>query len=169
MSDNSKDQTEASMEEILASIRRIISQDEDKDSSDFIEAEEENKDSSDRIDDSILVLTDVVDENGSKDVSEILGKSEKNLNTGSVFVNLGDESQGPIVSSKVEELSVSLISDLVSEISSGANMGSENKTLEQLTKEMLSTMLKEWLDANLPIIVENIVREEIKRIVVKSK
>jgi len=34
---------------------------------------------------------------------------------------------------------------------------------------MLSTMLKEWLDANLPIIVENIVREEIKRIVVKSK
>ena len=58
---------------------------------------------------------------------------------------------------------------MVSELSSGANMGSENKTLEQLTKEMLSTMLKEWLDANLPIIVENIVREEIKRIVVKSK
>jgi cell pole-organizing protein PopZ len=169
MSDNSKDQTEASMEEILASIRRIISQDEDKGSSDFIEAEEENKESTDRIDDSILVLTDVVDENGSIDVSETLGKSEKNLNTDSVFVNLGDQSQGPIVSSKVEELSVSLISDLVSELSSGANMGSENKTLEQLTKEMLSTMLKEWLDANLPIIVENIVREEIKRIVVKSK
>jgi len=169
MSDNSKDQTEASMEEILASIRRIISQDEDKDSSDFIESEEENKESTDRIDDSILVLTDVVDENGSIDVSETLGKSEKNLNTNSVFVNLGDQSQGPIVSSKVEELSVSLISDLVSELSSGANMGSENKTLEQLTKEMLSKMLKEWLDANLPIIVENIVREEIKRIVVKSK
>ena len=182
MSDNSKDQTEASMEEILASIRRIISQDENKNSSDFIEAEEENEDSSDfieaeeentestdRIDDSILVLTDVVDENGSIDVSETLGKSEKNLNTDSVFVNLGDQSQGPIVSSKVEELSVSLISDLVSELNSGANMGSENKTLEQLTKEMLSTMLKEWLDANLPIIVENIVREEIKRIVVKSK
>jgi len=82
MSDNSKDQTEASMEEILASIRRIISQDENKDSSDFIEAEEENKDSSDRIDDSILVLTDVVDENGSKDVSEILGKSEKKFKHG---------------------------------------------------------------------------------------
>ena len=169
MSDNSKDQTEASMEEILASIRRIISQDKDKDSSDFIEVEEKNKESTDRIEDRILVLTDVVDENGSIDVSKTLGKSETNLTTDSVFVNLDDQRQGPIVSSKVEELSISLISDLVSEIGSGANMGSENKTLEQLTKEMLSTMLKEWLDANLPIIVENIVREEIKRIVVKSK
>jgi len=167
MSDNNKDQTEASMEEILASIRRIISQDDKDESSDHLHDEDKNK-STVNDEDEILVLTDVVGEDVSIEVNKTQGKSEINLNTETISTNVRDKYEEPIISSKVEELSISLISDLVSAIGSGATIGTENKTLEQLTKEMLRPMLKEWLDANLPKTVENIVREEIKRIVVKS-
>ena len=167
MSDNNKDQTEASMEEILASIRRIISQDDNDESSDHLHHEDKNK-STVNDEDEILVLTDVVDEDVSIEVNKTQVKSDINLNAETISTNVRDKYEEPIISSKVEELSISLISDLVSAIGSGATIGTENKTFEQLTKEMLRPMLKEWLDANLPKTVENIVREEIKRIVVKS-
>jgi uncharacterized protein len=38
------------------------------------------------------------------------------------------------------------------------------RTLEDLTREMLGPMLKEWLDDNLPTIVERLVRAEIDRV-----
>ena len=167
MGDNNKDQTEASMEEILASIRRIISQDDNDESSNRLHDEDEDK-SQVNDEDEILVLTDVVGEDVSIEVNKTQRKSDINLNTEPASTNYNDKYEEPIISSKVEELSISLISDLVSAIGSGATIGTENKTLEQLTKEMLRPMLKEWLDANLPKTVENIVREEIKRIVVKS-
>ncbi|KZD07682.1 DUF2497 domain-containing protein [Oceanibaculum pacificum] len=43
-------------------------------------------------------------------------------------------------------------------------IGAGHKTLESLTKEVMRPMLKEWLDENLPHIVERLVREEIERI-----
>jgi cell pole-organizing protein PopZ len=39
-----------------------------------------------------------------------------------------------------------------------------DRSLEEMTREMLKTMLKQWLDANLPTIVEEMVREEIQRV-----
>lgn len=38
------------------------------------------------------------------------------------------------------------------------------KTLDDLVKEMLRPMLKSWLDENLPVIVERLVRAEIERV-----
>lgn len=38
------------------------------------------------------------------------------------------------------------------------------KTLEDLAKEMLRPMLKNWLDDNLPVMVERLVRAEIERV-----
>lgn len=38
------------------------------------------------------------------------------------------------------------------------------KTLEDLVQEMLRPMLKDWLDDNLPVLVERLVREEIERV-----
>lgn len=38
------------------------------------------------------------------------------------------------------------------------------RTLEDLVGDMLRPMLKEWLDDNLPILVEKLVREEIERV-----
>ena len=38
------------------------------------------------------------------------------------------------------------------------------RTLEDLVKEMLRPMLKNWLDDNLPSLVERLVRAEIERV-----
>ena len=39
-----------------------------------------------------------------------------------------------------------------------------SRTVEQMTEEMLRPMLKNWLDENLPPLVERLVREEIERV-----
>jgi uncharacterized protein len=41
----------------------------------------------------------------------------------------------------------------------------EANTLEGLVREMLRPMLKDWLDASLPTLVETLVKKEIDRIV----
>jgi cell pole-organizing protein PopZ len=43
-------------------------------------------------------------------------------------------------------------------------IGQNARTLEDLVKEMLRPMLKSWLDDNLPSMVERIVRAEIERV-----
>lgn len=40
----------------------------------------------------------------------------------------------------------------------------ERETVEDMAKEMLKPMLREWLDDNLPTLVERLVREEIERV-----
>ncbi len=39
-----------------------------------------------------------------------------------------------------------------------------DRSLEDMTRDILKGMLKQWLDANLPAIVEDMVREEIQRV-----
>jgi cell pole-organizing protein PopZ len=43
-------------------------------------------------------------------------------------------------------------------------VGESGATVEAMVREMLRPMLKEWLDANLPTIVETQVRKEVERI-----
>ncbi len=43
------------------------------------------------------------------------------------------------------------------------------RTLDDLVREMLRPMLKEWLDAHLPETVERLVRQEIERVTVKGR
>ncbi len=42
--------------------------------------------------------------------------------------------------------------------------GIERRSLEEMAQEMLRPMLQEWLDDNLPTLVERLVREEIERV-----
>lgn len=42
--------------------------------------------------------------------------------------------------------------------------GIERETVEDMAKDMLRPMLREWLDDNLPTLVERLVREEIERV-----
>lgn len=45
-----------------------------------------------------------------------------------------------------------------------AVLANQGRTLDDLVKEMLRPMLKDWLDDNLPTIVERLVRAEIERV-----
>ncbi|THV25395.1 PopZ family protein [Peteryoungia ipomoeae] len=42
--------------------------------------------------------------------------------------------------------------------------GQQRRSLDEMAEEMLRPMLKEWLDDNLPTLVERLVREEIERV-----
>jgi cell pole-organizing protein PopZ len=43
-------------------------------------------------------------------------------------------------------------------------LGDANRTLLDLVRELLRPMLKDWLDTNLPPLVERLVQEEIRRV-----
>ena len=47
---------------------------------------------------------------------------------------------------------------------SEAFAGRSRKTFDELAAEMLGPMLRDWLDENLPGLVERLVREEIQRV-----
>lgn len=51
---------------------------------------------------------------------------------------------------------------------SALKVTAETKTLEGLMTDLLRPMLKEWLDANLPAIAERLVKQEIERIAAQS-
>jgi hypothetical protein len=38
------------------------------------------------------------------------------------------------------------------------------QSIEEMTRELLKVMLKQWLDENLPAMVERLVRDEIERV-----
>lgn len=42
--------------------------------------------------------------------------------------------------------------------------GAGGKTVEQITRELLRPVLREWLDQHLPQVVERLVRQEIERL-----
>jgi cell pole-organizing protein PopZ len=70
--------------------------------------------------------------------------------------------QDDIVSSKAAEASRGALEALSKLIVKPETAGSD--TLEGLVREMLKPMLREWLDANLPGLVEQMVAREISRI-----
>ena len=43
-------------------------------------------------------------------------------------------------------------------------LSEQTRTLEDLVKDMMKPMLRHWLDDNLPVLVERLVREEIERV-----
>lgn len=49
------------------------------------------------------------------------------------------------------------------------SLGGSNRTVEDLVREMLRPMLREWLDANLPDLVQRLVRKEIKEMVRRAE
>jgi len=50
------------------------------------------------------------------------------------------------------------------ELSAATTPAGNGRTLEDLAREMMGPMLREWLDQNLPRIVEAAVRDEVERI-----
>ena len=73
--------------------------------------------------------------------------------------------QTSILSSHAVDRSLSALSELRNAMHATASQPTgPSVTLEDLTKELLRPMLKGWLDANLPPLVERIVKEEIRRI-----
>lgn len=184
-------QPEPSMEEILASIRRIISEDED-DQPASEKAASESAESS------------AVPGASASDVSTGVTSSENSPSAGPVLAAVTSTAveaktqsdDAPALSGDVDEVSrktkediqmikenvaTAMEQDIEEEIldqttAEAASMAFKNlsqsvrvsegpgRTLEDIVVEMLRPMVKDWLDANLPGIVEEKVEEEVQRV-----
>ena len=152
---------EPSMEDILSSIKRIIAEDADTSAATAraraasrrraapIPAVSEELEA----DDEVLELTDTVIE------SDVYAEEEE----AEPMKEIAEDPE--LISERVAKasrMSLESLSSLIVKPEAGAN------TLEGLVREMLRPMLSEWLDANLPTVVERMVSREIRRITGKD-
>lgn len=164
---------EPSMEEILSSIKRIIA-DEDRASpraprrtgNRVVSLDEDH---SDHILELTEALTDESDSEEDEDVTETpavrtkSAKPAKPVRTREGAANGSDQAESPAV---LSDISAKAARDSLANLSKMLvrSDDSPSNTLEGLVREMLRPMLKEWLDANLPAVVEAMVKREIDRI-----
>ena len=76
-----------------------------------------------------------------------------------------------LVSEQVAQASSASIATLASAVARerAVALGNSGITLEQLVREICTPILKEWLDTNLPYMVERVVKQEIERIVTRTE
>jgi cell pole-organizing protein PopZ len=177
------DQTaqEPTMEEILASIRRIISEDDAPESEDskpgdppeaeasepapaltLPEPEPEPESAAapepvmldDDDGDDVLELTERVETVGDLDVYSPTTAPAAEPEASNI--GLDEALVGPVAASAA--------ASAFGQLSASVLMGNADLTLEQIVREMLRPMLKDWLDTNLPRIVQATVDAEVERI-----
>ncbi len=165
MAEDKESNADPSMEEILASIRKIISDDtpppepepapEPKPASEPLPEPEPEPAASEEV----LELTQMIQDDGS-------------------ITDLADEpappaASEPLVSEPAAETAASAFSSFantvdIERMATGANkptfIGNGARTLEDMALELMRPLLREWLDHNLPALVERLVQKEIERI-----
>ncbi len=153
---------EPSMEEILASIRRIISEEGEGAPAPSPVKEATAPDPFDDLPDDEDLPEDA-DPDVASEVLELTTFAERAKPSRSAPMAMPmAANEAPLVSDETLATTNQYLNSL-----SGMLMrnyaGAEN-TLEGVVREMLRPMLKEWLDSNLPDIVEQMVAREISRI-----
>ncbi|TVQ83084.1 MAG: DUF2497 domain-containing protein [Micavibrio sp.] len=194
--DQEADDQQPSIEEILVSIRQIISEedeeaeggdevvltgeDEDSDTAADIDMpaeeddytpgdiEDERRNNTD--DGDVLELHDVVEEGDSGGEVD-LRPQEEDDDLGA-FADSGDDDR--IISENTEDQAVGAFAKLaenafVEEHRASGIAPAGGVTLEHITRELLRPMLKEWLDRRLPSLVEELVERELKKISERSR
>lgn len=73
------------------------------------------------------------------------------------------ENEGRDLTALVSAATVEQVSRSFSELAAAFD-GTERRSLDEIAEDMLRPMLKDWLDDNLPTLVERLVREEIERV-----
>ena len=184
MSDNSSEE-EPSIEEILASIRQIISDDDEVEEKKTLESPVRDGTND------VLALTE--DDLSEQDEPEEAPEPYLNEEPDIELRDLEEEAPAPYVPEEpVEEPDVfvqpepepaparPVPSDILSSGAQAAAMGSLAKltkrmpinssrsydgvTLEDIVRESLHPMLREWMDDNLPAMVERIVQKELEKL-----
>ena len=166
MSEEENQEDEPSIEEILDSIRQIISDDEEvsevsevevesvEDVSNESEPEPEPEQESDNIDD-VVELTDRVD-----DVPEPVEPEPEPVEPEPEPVEISESDSDTVLTEKAEDAAYEGFSELVKKTAVEHN----GITLEDIVRSELNPLLRQWLDKNLPKIIERLVQEELGRI-----
>jgi cell pole-organizing protein PopZ len=204
---------EPTMEEILASIRRIISENDDPNAAAAPAKPAGGNPTStpQSADDGVLELTDMVGADGkvvtlsatngasSVNIPEPPAKEEfptmaeptpeapisqpadmpaDDVELSAPEPRNTEDSEEALVAAGTAAASASAFAVLAGELSRKSGDGAplagslpigSGRTLEDLVKEMIRPMLREWLDANLPKLVERMVKREIERIALRAE
>ncbi|HAF41549.1 MAG TPA: DUF2497 domain-containing protein [Sphingobium sp.] len=145
---------EPSMEEILSSIKRIIAEEGEEAvqaAPRRARAEAAKPVPIESAVEEVLELTEEVAEEEVMPAPKAAAKASP--------VAAGDESILSVESEVAARHSLSALSSMLVAPKDG-----EDNTLEGLVRSMLKPMLKDWLDARLPVLVEEMVAKEIARI-----
>ena len=180
-------QQEPSMEEILASIRKIISEDEEQEKTgETLEKPETPQ--LDPVSESEPVLvsdSEVVSE--PEAATEIEEEELELIEDGEEELELVEEDKDfeyeladqeeelelrpewaeTIVSNPTAQAGVDSFGQLAGIIAGRMQLG-QGRTVEELVQELLKPLLQEWLDKNLPELVDELVKKEIERMVEKA-
>jgi cell pole-organizing protein PopZ len=167
------DQTapEPTMEEILASIRRIISEDDapPEEGAAAAEIHPSNSFDPDEDDEDVLELTERVEATAPE--PEPPAPAEAFSDHAEPFghhVQPTSKPEAPHMQDDgdrlVSESSATAAANAFGKLSAAVTMPEHGRTLEDVTKELLRPMLKAWLDEHLPRIVEAKVAEEVERV-----
>ncbi|OYX73985.1 MAG: pole-organizing protein PopZ [Caulobacter sp. 35-67-4] len=175
MSDQSSQ--EPTMEEILASIRRIISEDDapaEPEAAAPAPAPEPEPEYQAPAEDDVLELTDPIEPEPAHEPEPAPLESVGDLDVYSPAAPEPEPAYTPppapsfnrddVAETLVGDHASSLAASAFGSLSSALLMPKDGRTLEDVVRELLRPLLKEWLDQNLPRIVETKVEEEVHRI-----
>jgi hypothetical protein len=132
---------EPSMEDILSSIRRVIARDEAPGSAREIRVPEAD---------------DILDLQDEEDSAEAAPAAEE----------LVSEASADAARQSLEALTAAVAPAVAAATVAAPTVA--GRTMEDVVLDALRPMLKEWLDANLPALVETMVAKEIRRITNKQ-
>ena len=166
------------MEEILASIRRIISEDQEEKGAAAPAAArsgegEADRENSELRDDTVLELTEIVGDAGAADAetpaapeAAVPAASETEIPAAPA----AEPRRSPVdpetlVSGDAARRTSAAFVDLAEQLdrAGGVALGG-GRSLDELVEDLLRPMLKDWLDANLPPLVQRLVEREIARL-----
>jgi uncharacterized protein len=173
---------EPSMEEILASIRKIISDDGTKKEDEPVAAVTEAtavaatlpaaaNASADVLELTQMVADDgsIVDVNAPEPAALTLSDPEPEVKTMAPPVDI--KFDDPLISESAASAAKSALSTLASTLetermamTAAMPIGDGTRTLESMVTEIMRPMIKQWLDQNLSGVVERAVQKEIQRI-----
>jgi cell pole-organizing protein PopZ len=146
------------MEDILASIRRILSEDEAPSGAGAQSAREQPQEEG--AEDGVLVL------DPSMMVSDPAHEAEPLSTEPAPAPAPSEAPPATLVAPEAAAAAAVSVSSLVRTLTDRAvQVRSGGPTVEDIVREELRPLLKSWLDANLPSLVERLVRAEIDRVV----
>lgn len=72
------------------------------------------------------------------------------------------------ISTTAKEKSIEQIQKLNDALEKGEYVGTAAVSIDSMVNDIMKPLIKEWLDNNLPKVVEKVVSEEIKRVIIKK-
>jgi len=178
---------EPTMEEILESIRKIISEEDDPAAAeqaaapaaeeevlelvDLIEEEEEEggEESPQPAAEEEAQEEDMEEEAEDASAADAPVVERAEPPTMPFLADGDDEELIKLVSERTADAGVAAFTDLARAVHGPWPLGDEDKTVEGMVLALLKPLLKEWLDLHLPGLVEELVRHEIERMVRRAR